>query len=274
MMNVKPDKGKAGPLLVALICLSCLNACTDFFSTTLAPWAVREPSTLIPPVTAGNVQELIVQAENNPDLSLAILKKIQDSVNNASAEDRRTLEAAALEAAGNATGLASSLLNQAGKLSSVLDDADQARDLIANAINGMSHLSETRDILTAVLPSDSNSADFKAFTGNAGAESLVMAAAILLASEAQDAVNTGMNQDDFIDNFDPDSVDTPSLKLAVSLAVAAAGKPELTEGTNPLKDILEGLNLVSPDAGPSPLPPLPLPIDKNIPDGALSEPAS
>jgi hypothetical protein len=269
MMNIRLDKRQLAAVLFTLICLSCLSVCTDFFSTTLAPWAVRDPSTLIPPVTAGNVGELIFQAENNPDLSLAILKGIQDSVNNASAEDRRTLETAALEAAGNATGLASSILNQAGKISSVLDDSEKARDLIVDAINGMSHLSETRDILTDILPSDPNSADFKTFTDNTGAENLVMAAAILLVAEASDMTDKGVSQEDFIYNFDPGSVNTPSLSLAVSLATAAVGKPELIEGDSYLKDILQGLNLVSPNTDQ-----IPLSVDENAPAGGLLEPVS
>jgi hypothetical protein len=269
MMNIRVDKRQLAAVLFTLICLSCLSDCTDFFSTTLAPWAVRDPSALIPPVTAGNVGELILQAENNPDLSLAVLKGIRGSLNNASVEDRRALEIAALEAAGNATGLASSILNQAGKISSVQNDSEKARDLIVDAIKGMSHLSESRDILVDVLPSDPNSADFKTFTDNASAENMVMAAAILLAAEASDMTDKGMSQGDFIDNFDPGAVNTPSLSLAVSLATAAAGKPEVTEEESYLKDILQGLNLVPSNTGQNPRS-----VDKNVPAGGFSEPVS
>ncbi|MDR1947957.1 MAG: hypothetical protein LBQ38_01055 [Spirochaetaceae bacterium] len=249
MMNKRLGRRKYIYFLFILIPVLSVTGCTDFFSTSLAPWAARDPASLVPPVTAGNVRELILQAENNPDLSLAILKGIQNSVGSASPEDRRSLEAAALEAAGNATGLAASLLSQAGKISSVMGDPDKAKELVVDAIKGMSHLNETRDLLADILPRNPDSEEFKAFTQNAGAEDLVMAAAIILAAESGESPNS----DDFINNFDPNSVSTPSLKLAVSLATAAADKPELLEGDSPLKDILSGLNLLPSNLGkPSP----------------------
>jgi hypothetical protein len=224
-------------------------SCTEIFSTSLAPWAVRDPSSLIPPVTAANVNDLIIQTENNPDLSLSLLKKIRDAGRTASGAELGKLQAAALEAAVNATGLGNSLLTTAGEISSVTGDAEKAKGLVVEAINGMSNLAETGALLNEILPKPGGSpAEFQAFTDNTNSENLVMSAAVLLAAESQK--HNDVNG--YIENFDVNQPLTPNEQLTVNLADAAFEKIE-EEGTQgPLGDILSGLNLSSKTALPIP----------------------
>jgi hypothetical protein len=228
-------------ILFALAVLIFPLSCTEFFSTTLAPWAARDSASLIPPVTAGNVQDLIAQAENNPDLSLAILQRIKTAKETAKGEELSRLQAAALEAAVNATGLGSSLLSKAGEISNVVGDADKAKDLVIDAINGMSNLSEASSLLDAILPkSGDGSAAFQSFVDASSSENLAMSAAVLLAAESKKHASVN----DYVENFDPNKTLTPGEQLTVNIANAALKKIETEGSGGPLGDILSGLNLV------------------------------
>jgi hypothetical protein len=219
-----------------LVAAGLVCSCTEFFSTSLAPWAARDASSLIPPVTTGNVNDLITGSENNPDMSLAVLKKIQDAVNGASAEEASSLQAAALQAASNASGIGPVLLNKAGNISDVVNNPDSARDMVVDAINEMPNLKETGEALAAVLPEPGTPA-FDAFVEKASADDLATAAAVLLAAEAKD------KDADFINNFDPAAANTSSAQLAVALGTAASKKFDEGDSSGRFKDILGGLNL-------------------------------
>jgi hypothetical protein len=223
-----------------LVCL--FASCTEFFSTSLAPWAARDPSALIPSVDPGNVQDLITQAENNPDLSLALLKGIQDGLNSASEAEAASLRAAALAAAANASGLGASVLNRAGDITGAIGDPENAKQLVTDAINDMQNLQDTSDTLTAILPDPDTDPDgFNAFVDSSNANDLAMAAAVLLAAEAK------KHDDDtaYMESFDPDSNSlTPSEKMTINLAKAAADKFEQEGTDSPLKGVLDGLNLI------------------------------
>ncbi|MDR2094141.1 MAG: hypothetical protein LBP76_01315 [Treponema sp.] len=223
----------------ALLCL--LASCTQFFSTSLAPWAARDPASLIPPVTTGNVHDLIGTAENDPDMSLALLKGINDAMAGASAEEKVKLQTAALEVAVNASSLGPSLLNKVEDSSALAEDPQKAKQMVLDSLNDMENLTSTADTLALILPDPSDEAAFGAFTDTADADSLAMAAAVLLAAEAKKEANSG----DFLENFDPaDTALSDSAKLAVKLAEAAKTKNDNNnEGSGMLKDMLEGLNL-------------------------------
>jgi hypothetical protein len=238
------------PLFAALGAFFFVS-CTDFFSTSLAPWAARDPSSLIPPVTASNINDLIVQAENDPELSFSLLKKIKDARETATGPELSKLQTAALEAAVNATGLGNSLLNTAGEISSVIGDAEKARGLVTDAISGMSHLAEAGNLLNDILPKPGGDpAEFQAFTETASSESLVMSAAVLLAAESKKHDNV----DEYIGNFDVNQPLNPSEQLTVNLANAALEKIEEEGAQGPLGDILAGLNLSSAGIRTSSLP--------------------
>jgi hypothetical protein len=215
-------------------------SCTDFFSTSLAPWAARDPSSLIPPVTMENVNDLIASSENNPDMSFEILVKIQEALENADPGAASSLQAAALEAAANASGFGQTLLNKASDISQLMEDKDNAKGLVIDAINDMPNLKETGELLTAILP-DPSTPEFADFIAKADADDLATAAAVLLASTAKD----NLDSEDFLTTFDPSAPDLPpSATLAIELAKAAAQKYEENESAGRLQDILEGLNLV------------------------------
>jgi hypothetical protein len=188
-------------------------------------------------VTTGNVDELIANSENNPDMSLAVLKKIQDALKDAGSDDTSTLQAAALGAAANASGFGPAILNKADDISKVMEDKDNAKSLVIDAINDMPNLKETSETLTTILPKPGTS-EFSAFVEKANADDLATAAAVLLAAEAKG------KDESYINTFDPNTAATGSTKLAVELARAASKKYEDDDSPGRLKDILEGLNLV------------------------------
>jgi hypothetical protein len=209
---------------------------------------------MIPPVTTGNVNDLITSAENNPDMSLAVLQKINDAVQNAGEEEASALRAAALQAAANASNLGPTLLNKVDDIAGVIENPETAQDLVIGAIRDMSNLSETRDALTAILPEPGPA--FDAFVEKADANDLATAAAVLLAAEAKDMVDG----DSYIENFNPEDPElSPSAALAVQLGIAASKKYEADDSGSRLKDILGGLNLVPSVPDIPPIPPIPFP---------------
>jgi hypothetical protein len=220
--------------LLKKLLLSCFAllffSCTDFFTTSLASWARRDPASLIPPVTTGNVQELIELTENNPDMALALLKKINDAGANPD------LQAAALQVAANASGLGTAILQHTDDIGSI--DETNAKGIVVDALNSLSNVAETGTVLGDILPSPDTQA-WDDFVAVSSAEDLAMAAAVLLAAEAKTAPGGASG---YIDDFDPDVPGTPMEKLAVSLATAAKDKPS-TGGF--LEDLLSGLNLIA-----------------------------
>lgn len=228
-------------IIVGMLAFSVLS-CRQFFTTSLAPWAARDPASLIPPVTTGNIDDLLEQSANNPDQSLALLDTIADAVSTASAADAVVLQAAALTAASNASGVATAVLQNTGTLLDTMQNNGDIIPVISDAISGLSNLAPTADLLAAILPAPSTAA-FDAFVAQASPEDLAMAAIVLLASEAQ--ASGGVET--YISSFDPQSGSLSTTEtLAVALASATAASYAASGGTGPLADILAGLNLTTP----------------------------
>jgi len=211
-------------------------SCTDFFSNSWAPWAARDPDKLVPTVTAGNVKELVEMAENNPDLSLAVLKKIRDAAKKARGVDKQKLRESAMEAAANAAGLGPAILGAADKLISI-DSDEEARDLILDALDSMKNLTAATDLLESTLPKPGDP-DFDDFVNAADPNDLAMAAALLIAGEAKKKSDPG----EYINDFNSSGSLTDQEKLAIALAEAALNHQGELSG--PLKDVLDGLNLL------------------------------
>jgi hypothetical protein len=186
-------------------------------------------------VNTGNVKDLIAGSENNPDMSLELLKKIRDAAGDAGGDEAAELQAAALQAAVNASGLGGAMLNSVDEIAKFMDDPEASKNL-SKTINDMPNLEETGEVLTETLP-EPGTPEFDAFVDKADPDDLAAASVALLASEARG------QDEDFIDNFDPDAADTGAAKLAVALAEAAAKKYEDDNSDSPFKDLLEGLNL-------------------------------
>ena len=225
-------------LLPAILAATAIFiSCTDFFSTSWAPWAVRDPDKMIPTVTADNVDELIAMAENNPDLSLALLKKIQAAAAKASGADRIKLQGAALQTAVNAAGLGQAVLNAAGELTSV-DSIDGGRQLVMDALNSMKNLDDSCSVLPSILPDPSDTEAFDAFTESADIDDLALTAALLIAGEA----NKHESPDDYVDSFDSNRPQSPNEELAVKMIEAVQARQDELSGS--LEDVLKGLNLL------------------------------
>jgi hypothetical protein len=221
-----------------------LCSCTQFFSSSLAPWAARKPADLVPPVTVDNVDELIEIAENDPDLSLEVLKGIGKALEDADADEKSSLQAAALQAASNASGMGAAIMHQAGNISEAMEDKDNVKGLVADVLGEMDNLGETSDVLSDILP-EPGTPEFNAFVEKADADDLAMAAAILLAAEAKEQVNS----EDYFTSFDPKDPGAslnPRENMAVALAKSALGKGDDPNSglSGRLKEILEGLNLL------------------------------
>ncbi|AEF80687.1 hypothetical protein [Leadbettera azotonutricia] len=239
------------PILgVVLIWGGLFVSCTEFFSTSLAPWAARNPDNIIPAVTTGNVDELIAMTENNPDMSLAVLKKIEDAAKNATGDAKTALQTAALEAAVNATGMGSAVLNNVDKLVTV--DEDNAKKLVLDAIHDMKNLDASCKTLMGILPPPppityppTPDPAFDAFTANANPDELAMAAAMLLAGE----LNKQDDPEAYINDFDPKNINDPesSANLAAALALVAAIDYDTIEDNGPLRQLLDGLHLLPDD---------------------------
>jgi len=243
-------------------------SCTDFFSASWAKWAARDPDKLIPKVTTGNVNDLVAKAENNPDLSLALLKKIQDAANSASGNEKLKLQSAALGAATNAVGLGQAVLGAAGSLTSLSGDTqtqiEDAKNMVLNAINSLQNLDATSSALVSIVPNpydaDGNiTPEFQAFSDTASANDLAMAAAVLIAGQAKNYVNDPNNSDDPDDyisslgnRIDGTSTDplTDQENYARAMALAAAAVSRSGELSGPLQDVLSGLNLVGINVNP------------------------
>jgi hypothetical protein len=209
-------------------------SCTDFFTTSWGKWAARDPASLIPNVTASNVDELISMSENNPDLSLEVLKKIGKASGSSSGGDKAKLQNAAITAAVNASNLTNVLMNNVSNVSS-LKEAEDVKDLMTNTLNSMDNLTSASDTLTGILAQDT------AFTDSASADDLAMAAALILAGEAKKAGDL----DVFSNHVSGSATTGTPVGLAEDLATKAKEKYEAGENSaSPLKDLLTQLGLV------------------------------
>ena len=226
-------------LLILLIGMAALlGSCLDFFSNSWASWAARDPSSLIPAVTLDNVNDLIEMAENDPDLSLALLLRIGEAVDDASDEEKAALQAAAVEAAVNAVGLGQTIAGAAGDFANI-SDVDSAIDVIMDAINNMPNLDEVSEALFDLLPAP-GSGEFNTFIENATAEEIALAAILLLAGEAK-KYDSDPNHN--IHNFDISGEGSDEAELAKALAMSLTTiQDELPPN---LYDILSGLNLIN-----------------------------
>ena len=215
------------PLVLTVGILSA--SCTDFFSTSLASWAKRDPHNLIPPVDAGNIAELVNNPyiADDPDLSLALLENIDAAMDGASDEDKEILQNAALEVAVNASGLGQAALGVLIDLDSL---ADNPKDVIIDAINGLDNLEAAAELLCSILEG------FDPDNVNADPNDLALAAIVLLTGEAKKAPG---GVEGYINGFTAGGASTDAEQLAVALATAAAG--QLSDGS--LKDVLSNLGL-------------------------------
>jgi hypothetical protein len=102
-----------GAVLFALMGLF-LASCKDFFSTSWGDAFARDPSNV--KVTASNVYELLKDANGDTKASRAILKKLQGTTD-------PTLQAAAVKAANQSTGLTELILSNLDKLTEGEEDA-------------------------------------------------------------------------------------------------------------------------------------------------------
>ena len=228
------------PIITVFVLAVLLTACRDFFSNSMAPWAARNPDKLIPAITVDNIDELLAMAENDPELSMAILKKLKEAVDHASGGDKLKLQNAAMEAAVNAAGLGQAVLGAAGKLTSLEGDTteEDAKKMVLDAVNGMKNLEEAGSVLFDTLPKPSDP-NFSDFTDTASADDLALAAVVLLAGEVK---KNGDDMDNYVNHYQSGPTETE--ELAMALAIAAALDSREDELSGPLKDALKGLNLI------------------------------
>jgi len=215
------------PCLAVLV----LNlSCSDFFTNSLASWARRDPASLIPAVTTGNVGELIELTESNPDQSLALLRGI------AAANPSPELQTAAITAATNASGIGAAILQHAGDISSI--DSTNAEGIAVDAINSLNNAVEAGAVLESILPTPDTipGSDWDIFVTTASAEDLAWAAVVIMAGKAKDSGDPAS----YISGFPASPAPGTPEALAKALADEALAKPD---HSGLLGDILDGLNL-------------------------------
>jgi len=225
-------------VLITVLFSFFLGACTQFFSTSLAPWAARDPETLIPEVNAGNVDELIRKTRNNPEMSLVVLKRIRSASENAQGNDLLALQQAAVQAASNATGIASSLISQAGNISGI-DNKDDAIGLIESSLASMKNLGPVADNLNDILPDPvPGNPEWENFVNNSSADDLAIVAVLLLAGEAKKDPG---GVEDYINNKFEDNKTNSTLTSQEALALALVEEALNKSGSSGLSDSLKAL---------------------------------
>jgi hypothetical protein len=227
------NKGIAGLFFVFWAASALFLSCTGFFSTSLAPWAQRDPAALLPAVTAGNVNDLVKKAANDPALSLELLKKIKSTVNNTTGRERALLQAAALNAAANAAAPVKAVQKYIDGDTDI--DESNAADLFNKIAGELKNRAETAETLKGILPAAAVPGDpeFDAFVDAANPYYLAMAAVILF---ADDAVRSGDSAGYIAAYTSPGAS-----SLVEALAKAALGKGGDTLGI--AGDFLDNLHL-------------------------------
>jgi hypothetical protein len=222
-----------------------LVSCTDFFSTSLAPWAQRDRTNLNIKVTASNVDKLIADYGNDPDTSLAVLKGIEKAVKNASGQDKLDLESAALEAAVNAAGLGNTVLGKSSEIFDAIDSGTSAdvTNLVTDIMDSLDNLDASASALIGALPDPSDAA-FAAFIANSQPDKLALAAAVLLAAEAEKAGGasgyvTGFTGTATAGNKNEEMAVAIASGLASNYASAGSGSTDEL-----IKNMLEKLKLI------------------------------
>ncbi|MDR1104779.1 MAG: hypothetical protein LBL44_00345 [Treponema sp.] len=171
-------------VLIPAAVLALFSSCTGFFSTSLASWAQRDPASLVPAVTAGNVNGLIDDAAGDPSLSLAILNRIRESAATALGAEKTVLQAASLRAAVNAAAPARAVLNHIDENTEV--NSGNAAGLFNLVIADLKNLPQTAGALREILPAVfvPGNSEFDAFIGASDPYYLAMAATVLFADDA------------------------------------------------------------------------------------------
>lgn len=234
---------------VVAVCVALsLSSCQQFFTASWGTAFVRDPSTLVGNLDADNAAELVDSAKSSPDLSLALLESMDEVIADASAAEVPALQAVAVDAAVNASGVAGAIVEQVQPVLEIvmgedLSDPTVQEDLVnivETALGSLDNLAAAGAGLTAVLPDpDADPTAYAAFVDAATPDQLAMAAVTLLASAAE---ASPLSLTDFVASIDPSSP-SADVKLAVDLANSAATEYAADGGTGPLASILASLNL-------------------------------
>ena len=226
---------RIGLIIISLFIVMFFASCTDFFSTSWFSWAARDPDALIPKVTAGNVNEMAAMFEDDPDGSLALLKKIKDAHSSASGEDKKKLQNAALEVSVNSTGLTGALLKVANNIGdfSNLDEND-AKDLLQKTINSMNNLASAGALLLEILPDPDDEEKWDAFIESANPNDLAMAAIVIVLGDVK------ANYDS-IEEYVEEGGNSESIKMAQAIIEVLQVEP--IELSDMLAKIIEQLKL-------------------------------
>ncbi|MDR1287066.1 MAG: hypothetical protein LBK08_05615 [Treponema sp.] len=221
-------------VLIPAAVLALFSSCTGFFSTSLASWAQRDPASLVPAVTAGNVNSLIDKAAGDPSLSLAILNRIREPAAAALGGEKAVLQAAALRAAVNAAAPARAVLNHIDEDTEV--DSGNAAGLFNLIIGDLKNLPQTAWALRGILPAVflPGNSEFDTFLAVSDPYYLAMSAAVLF---ADDAARSG-NSASYVSGY----ASPGASPLAEALAQAAMDKGGDTLGV--MGDFFGNLNLV------------------------------
>jgi hypothetical protein len=216
-----------------------LSSCVDVFSTSWGSALKRDPDKLIPQVTASNVEDLLEASLGDTDFATTLLGKISDSVETARGDEKAALQDAGLKAAANASGLATSILDNAGTLlkgsEGDITDIQTTIDAILKDING-EDLQQIAADLRAILNNETINT-YKAKT-KASDEDLAVAAIVLLLADAKKTGNLNSYLNQFANRKDVNP--TENEKKAILLAGVIA---ERTIDNEIINELLSAMNL-------------------------------
>ena len=237
------------PLLASLVIGLAFLSCQNVFTASLAKPFARDPSSLVPKVTAGNAAKVADQVKADPDASLEVLTDLSTLVLNATGTKKTELAVLALDVSASASGVGGSLMQTLSQKENTdllkdgnFDDPETKTKLYAaidNALAGMNNLGDSASALEDILTTPGVSVD--TIKETASAEQMAMAAIVLLSNNASSGGGVSTYVDTLGSTADADL--SASEKLAKDLAAAAAAKYEAEGGSGPLADVLKSLNL-------------------------------
>jgi hypothetical protein len=178
--------------IFALTAAVLLSSCADFFTNSWGKNAARDPGTI--KVTSDNVNDLLREAKGDTKTSKGILDKIAGELENNSNPDP-TMQAAAVKAANQASGLGTTVLDSLDNLK--VDDPDAFNELlkgIQDKTKG-NNLTGISGVIADSLPvSQSGTPVFQGdFIDNVSDSDLTILALALVLAEAEKNENSFEN---------------------------------------------------------------------------------
>jgi hypothetical protein len=220
--------GARAAALLTILFIVALGGCEDFFSTSWGAAFARDPADMFKnvTVTAGNVDDLLEASKGNPNVAKEALKKIKGAIKGDLSAGDLKLQAAALTAATEASGVASAIVSQAASLVHLTDLSEEeqeakAKEVMDSVLKKAQNLDVVAQTLTEEIKLNTGSAWERdeliaSNFADTDDETLFVAAMVLILADAK---TNDMTATDYIDSkkttlfSSDDSIDVINEKL-------------------------------------------------------------